>query len=1512
MKKKRLLMSLAAAAVLIPSITSAHIMFKKVEANGSEVFPTSQIDRPTALKAMRLPLRSRATEAEAPAANETYGQRLVRMYKEKGWALPYPEERMLKFRRAKAPIEIVVTPPEEPLYFSGFLQYSCVDGEIYTPYGLYKFNTADGLKREALADVDWCIHLGGEYYNDKLHGFSMIPIPDDGGNGRTYYAEWDADTFEPIEGRHGLDLWSNTDIMDPDMEGFKDVAYNPVDGMCYGIKHGDFFKFNYETNECVYINSVEQNVAAIAINSKGEAFFTDSESNLYNVDLTTGEPTLVGPLGFNTANLLQSMTFDLTTDRLYYAASIGFSSDPVEPEPDTFYGGLLEIDTKTGQATLRGLFPEEEEYNVLRVINRPKSGAPADVNDLSVAYNGSSNDGTISFTMPNTTFGGSPMSGEVSYDIYINYDKECILSGNAKPGEKVETSFTAPAEGRNKVLVLLSNEAGQGSRNAVESWAGNDLPLAENVVFSYDKASLKANLSWSVAARKNGYLDIDHVSYNIVRYPDEVTVAENTTETTFSEVIADVPFGGYYYLVTPMVGEQLGVGAKSNSIQIGNALTIPYKDDFESTDAANKYLTIDANGDGYTWCINDPFIFEGVMAYNNMNDNDADDWVLTPPLHMEEDYIFTLDFAVGGITESIPEYLSVYVGEGDNPLQFKEILTETKVPGTAYMPEPMSINFDVEKTGDYRIAFHCTSPGTSQCLFVDDLSITRGVNRLTPAKVDNIKLTPAEEGELEVNIEFDAPTTNNIGEALDKITKIEILRSEKMELVDIIENPTPGSHISLVDEDAVNGNLPYYISAYNEIGQGAISETYVYVGIDAPGMPENIMVYDNLDGTATIEWDAPSVGLHGGYVEPEDIVYDIYMQGEYMTERIAEDVDGTSYEVEIPEGGMQQLLFYGVVSKSELGQSDPAAAPGFLIGDPYGMPYTEGFVLGALNGLWISNQIEGYDAEAAIFNGETLDYDNNLAGGVAVNAPSWASLTSGKIYIADGKNPTLVFSRMTLPETDNTLKVMIRKDGGKDIDTILTFNDKDSNEPQDWEIVKYDLSKYVDAEYIQVIFRFEINDMSYPYVLIDDVNIRDMERDDLSISFEAPKHATVGTPVSMDYTVFNVGDNDADAYTVNIYVDDKLVASQEVSEMLGSFRRTKGSFTYTPTFKNSENSEVLAEIVYNKDNNESNNESPVASMSVVPTLYNTPVDLTAEASDKDVELTWSAPATENTVTESFEGYNTFATEGFGEWKTADEDGSETATITGINYPHSGEPMAFMTFDFSALGIDLDVNPLYKGHSGSQVAFSMMSYSRNDDWLISPELSGDEQTVTFFVRALSGYEGNEFEVHYSTIGNEVKDFTEAIFSGETEYKNEEWMEVSVILPAGAKYFAIRNRGDYAGMFMVDDITYTGKPLTLNGYNVYRDAELIGNTAADVTSFPVEATDGQHVYNVTAVYAEGESGFSNGVTVDASGVMEIGADSTIDGNTYDLSGRRMPTDRKLEKGVYIRNHRKVIVK
>lgn len=252
------------------------------------------------------------------------------------------------------------------------------------------------------------------------------------------------------------------------------------------------------------------------------------------------------------------------------------------------------------------------------------------------------------------------------------------------------------------------------------------------------------------------------------------------------------------------------------------------------------------------------------------------------------------------------------------------------------------------------------------------------------------------------------------------------------------------------------------------------------------------------------------------------------------------------------------------------------------------------------------------------------------------------------------------------------------------------------------------------------------------------------------------------------------------------------------------------------------------------------------------------------------------------MTDDLEAYESFAIGKAENYTFYDIDGDETFGLSDVMFENQSKPMSYIVFDIEGIDEESQNKVANFAHSGSKCFAAFSSTTKaNDDWLISPELPGMEQTISFWNRSTNvNYGYDQFEILYSTTGNTPADFVKL---GDTYSANLGWSKVEVQLPEGSKYFAIRCISYQTEAWLIDDISYTrGTPsYTVIGYNIYRDgikindAVVTENKYVDNLTSSTSETD-NHSYNVTAVYAEGESGLSNTYETVPSGIDDTHTD------------------------------------
>lgn len=322
--------------------------------------------------------------------------------------------------------------------------------------------------------------------------------------------------------------------------------------------------------------------------------------------------------------------------------------------------------------------------------------------------------------------------------------------------------------------------------------------------------------------------------------------------------------------------------------------------------------------------------------------------------------------------------------------------------------------------------------------------------------------------------------------------------------------------------------------------------------------------------------------------------------------------------------------------------------------------------------------------------------------------------------------------------------------------------------------------------------------------------------------------------------------------------------------------------------------EITAEIVYEEDERSTNNKAADNVFVLTGKSLPTPV-LSGQYNDADesVVLTWTKP--EGHVLEGAEAYLPFTFKNLNDWTMVDGDKNHTQKFnnwnSSVDFPNWNTPKAFIVMEPYAAGMGPDVmvgGEKFLPHSGHMyfAAFHSASsatkdWADNDDYMVSPKLNGEAQTVKFWAKGYRGAESagyvteaqykESLEVLYTTqdidlanIETLLKDGTTFQVAKETFVINDkEWEQYSAALPAGAKYFALHRNTPAADAFimMIDDIEFTVAAQEPTAYRIYVNGAMMNEQPADVTSVTAQNVDFRNEYFVTAVYEGLESAPSN---------------------------------------------------
>ena len=421
---------------------------------------------------------------------------------------------------------------------------------------------------------------------------------------------------------------------------------------------------------------------------------------------------------------------------------------------------------------------------------------------------------------------------------------------------------------------------------------------------------------------------------------------------------------------------------------------------------------------------------------------------------------------------------------------------------------------------------------------------------------------------------------------------------------------------------------------------------------------------------------------------------------------------------------------------------------------------------------------------------------------------------------------------------------------------------------------------------------------------------------DLKVTLKKyPTQLNVGETAVVTATVKNIGTKAVrgSSYKVCLYSDEQLVStiddSDFESEVFTDNLRAGQSqtFTFTYTAPAAAGDHTLSVVVaYEDDERMTNNTDAVTVRVLAKVLLPAPV-ISGSEQQGLMTLTWEDPM--GRVTDGAEDYVAFSYDNLGAWTMYDGDKGYTQKAnnwnSSIEYPNWGTPKAYIVMNPIKAGFDLAVGgEKFTPHSGKQYFAAWWTavpddseagghQVPNDDWMISPRLDTEGQTVSFWAKGYKGIEAEGYqtemnhpelmrvmatEAEYATAEDmDIADWT--VVCDTFVVSNTEWTEYNAELPAGTKHFALQCCSQEGFVLMIDDIAFRVEAKTITGYKVYRNGLLISQLGASATSYTDVQGKSGDVYTVKAVYEEGESLPSNAVTI--KGMDEKACDVNGDG-------------------------------
>lgn len=955
--------------------------------------------------------------------------------------------------------------------------------------GIYQLTLGDSPRLEPLTDGRdvYMAPLGGAVYQDgTMYGIH-------------FRQEWDpyeqANTYTIYNVAYDMKTWTRTrgqalGSMYGNLISSCGITHDPVTGLNFGI----FYNFNmsYQVIDrklaTIDFVSTEQSgapkksiigvvstpFAAIAASDNGLLYGVGHDGYLYIIDKAmsedAGEVTVI-PIGYlgldNISTNPSSMTFDPRTKKLYwaYVTTAGKSV-------------LYEIGYTIGAVAATKLADVPDNSYLVNMYIAPMEAdddAPAAVQKLDAHFDGEQTTGTVSFTMPTTTYAGTPLVAELSYTIYA--DGQAVATGRAVSGTTVSQTVTIDSDGRDvEISVRAANSKGDGPAEKLIRYVGRDVPTAVTALhLAYDETTQQALLSWQAPLTgQHGYtLSAANLSYDVVRLPDSVVVARGLRATTFAEPLdASAELTLYSYTVTPYNAQKQGPAATSAKVPVGQALEPPFDEYFTSQAAFDRFTVIDANADGQQWQrYHHVYQYSGTTAdYAQMyshSTNADDDYLLTPPLRLVKGGRYELSFTAKKEygDKLYDQKLRVLVGRGSNVADYWMVMDTIYIDDVNFTK--YSKDIVVDEDGIYQIALHAVSNAGSGPVDIDELHLAASILPSAPAMVSNVVLTPAADGDLAATLTCTAPLLNMGGDQLAAIDRIDVTDVQSEQLVGTLANPAPGQTCTISLTQLLNGTRTYSVVAWLDGAPSPKATATAFIGQDIPTPPTNIMLMDN--GTeAVLTWKAPTHGINGLRLNQQRLKYNLYtLADDGYADLYQRDVTSPYLTGQPTATGDQHLLYYVLDAETTGGLSELAVSSSLIVGESYPLPFAEHFEQGATQFVWM----EGDQATANIGITSELSSDGDgRALAFVPTAADYAFFNLGKVSLAGAAKPVLAFDYYALPApTTATLGVMVMPAPQLSATTLKQI-DLQQETTTGWKHIELDLSPYAATSYIIVKF----------------------------------------------------------------------------------------------------------------------------------------------------------------------------------------------------------------------------------------------------------------------------------------------------------------------------------------------------------------------------------------------------------------------------------------------------------
>lgn len=1225
-------------------------------------------------------------------------------------------------------------------------------------------------------------------------------------------------------------------------------------------------------------------------NEDGALYGVTPDGRFVTMDAENGVLTELARLDLDVTTSVEGMTYSPLDKKFYFVYTVGAYGE----DSSTLYS----IDPSTYALEEIKNLENAIQYRILMCPDKGKAAAaPLAPEILSVDFPEGSTSGSVILRMPDTSFGGYALSGKLKVKAFVDGEEKAV--GEGMPGETVEMELRDIREGNRHFSFIVESNGLESAEVDRTVYIGFDTPSAPGSV-SLEEGLVK----WThpEGGVNGGYVDQENLGYNI--YLNGIKLNGAAVEgDEYSFMMPDALYAAYKAEVEAVNHGKVSERGVSDALRYGNPFPMPYM--MKPTEAdfgLVEYLMGEGSSEATSWKPDWDYGDEGNYYFSTYTSGykGEEEWIFLPPLNTDAgDKLVEVTLEAAAGYDGSDENLELAFGSSQTPEAMRCVQKWDGIAEGGWTT--LTARFHAGADCGY-LGIKTTKHPEGYKIKVKNINVSpSSVPSSTPAPVSDLTATPLPEGELKTSVSFTLPEKTMAGDDLkNDVTAYVRTSADEMSVAG-----KPGS-LQTVEIAAVQGYDKVVVSTGDKT-DGMTATLCIYTGVDVPSPLENIDVKHNADYQGfTMEWEAPTTGLNGGYIDPAQVTYALC---EYNNETWAWEIteqlgNATSYEYDRDKIDDLEMVELGILTQNGQGHAEDLRTVTVCRGKPLSLPLDavpdENYFSTEMYANMMSEApSEEYTAvwsyvpeisptfvPVAPIDGQG-GYRTAGEEGVRARAALAPFTTEGM------ESAGLEIQIWTA--TENDCVAVYAETADIPCRLIGRFSGADT---QAWERHRCHLpAEFMGKPWVSVKVDAEINSDNGS-VAFGRHTLKTFWPFDLAVrNFDVPMFPSVTQETTFTARVENAGTETVDIPAVSLMVskDGNTITSFPMEctasdTQVAELEVLTYKATWTPPVDYIGN--VALEVRIDGDDDDNSNNGLDAEVTLIKGNLPLVDNLSGTVVKDGAFLAWSDPVLDD-CHEGFENYPGFYYgDTLGRFRTFSLDGEDTMCFGNLEFPHDRDPKGWQVFNQDEMAIRFLNAGITDGYmtaaEGNRFIAAFVPYTvflgadlTSDRWIMSPEVKGGSEFSFMLTSGVSMKEEN-IQVLYSSTDDAPESFTPI---DNITLLTAEWRKYSYTLPEDARYFAIRYCGNTERGFFVllDDISYEPKDEaygTLAGYDIYRDSSLIEENANvrsewTDTSYP----GGSVTYAVTPVYRK-DGGLVRGlkskeVTVDNSSVEGIGA-------------------------------------